>query len=453
MDLTKGNVLKKLVLFSIPLLLTLFLSQIFILSDSLVISNTLGEDSLSYISPSQQATGIFQTIYFGLTVAGSIIMSNIFGSGNYKVLKKASFTMLTSSILICLVAAILALTLVYPTFKVIQVPDNIFTKSMNVYYIYVWTILTSIISGMASTIIQAMGDSLRPFIISLVSGILNIILDLLFILVFKMDIYGAALATVLCQLLSGIFSVILMIKMLNKIDDSKYEFDKSYLKEMLKLGIPSILQQAVMSIGSLAIVSLIYSHGDKVISANVIFDQLNSLLFIPAVGVTNAYATFAAQNFGAKNEDRIKKGFYVMHLIGLVVNTIVLIIGITLTDNLISLFSSNIEENSYKYITYSIYFSIPYYYLIVFKYGFDSLFKAKKTIKLFIFSSIFNLGLRIILAYLFNYTIGLYYINLSLPISMFVSGIVNILFWKFSKSYKKASESIYSNEIVQEDNI
>lgn len=198
------------------------------------------------------------------------------------------------SILISVIIVIIAISLVYPLFLLINVPKSIFDESLKIFFIYVFTLITNIIGGVFVSILQALGDSKRPFILSLISGLLNMLLDLLFISVFNMGIAGAALATVLCQALFGIVAFLLTKKHLNIETKERFIYDKKYVKELMKIGIPSVIQQAVMSVGSLAILALINSYGSEIISANTVAEQINGLLFIPAVAITNAYATFVS---------------------------------------------------------------------------------------------------------------------------------------------------------------
>lgn len=450
MDLTQGNVWKKMIRFTLPIILTMILQQAYVMADSLVVSNCIGETALAIISPSSQTLAVFQCVSLGIQVAVGIIIANLAGAKDFKGVKNASSTFLWISVITGVLLTGLSMVLGYPIFLFLNVPEEIFQEAYSLYFIYAVSLFTGILGSVLTTILMSLGDSKRPFIISSFGGILNVGLDLLFIQVFKWGIASCAYATLSSQALVALLAYILVKVQLKRLEDSKASFSWAYGKEMIRLGVPSIIQQAVMSLGSLAIVSLIYSFGTEIIAGNVAAEEINSLLFIPGVAVTNAYATFASQNYGARNQKRIEEGFKVMQVLGLIVNTVVALISIFSTRYFVYLFTGSFDSDSSIYAFYYLMFCIPYYYFIVFKYGFDSLFKAKKQIQLFIYSSFINLALRIALAYLFAYTLGVNFINLSMPISTLLSGFANLLFWKYSKRYRQATEAIKEPVKVEE---
>lgn len=306
-DMSEGNVLKKLIMFALPFLISNIVQSLYNVADMLIVGNFCGPNSMSGVNIGGQVTFIITNIVVGLCVGATVLIGQYVGSKNEDGLKRVIATIITLLIAIAAVLTILMLALKGPILSLIQTPPESYAESER----YLTVTLTGIIFifgyNALSAILRGMGDSKRPLMFVLAACITNVILDLLFVAVFHWAAFGAALATVISQALSMFLCVLYMIKNKFSFDfkPSSFKIDKEQLRLIFKIGIPTSIQNGVTSFSFLFITAIINTIGGVSASAAVgAVGKFNSFVFMPTIAISSSISTLSAQNIGAGKLDR-----------------------------------------------------------------------------------------------------------------------------------------------------
>ena len=313
-DLTKGPVVKSMLLFAIPMILGDLLQQCYNIADTLIVGQFLGKTALAAVGSSFTLMTFITSIILGLCMGSGALFSIRFGQRDKQGLKQdlcASFFFIAFiSILLNIIAYICldALKLF------LRVPHEVW-GDMKCYLLYIFMgIIAIFLYNFFSAYLRSIGNSVTPLIFLAISSILNIILDLYFVLVLKMGVGGAALATVLSQYVSGIGIVLYTLL---KYKEVLVIFKISYLKrerikQIISFSLLTCIQQSVMNLGILMVQGLVNSFGTVVMAAFAAAVKIDAFTYMPVQDFGNAFSTFIAQNYGAKEKERIQKGLKVM---------------------------------------------------------------------------------------------------------------------------------------------
>jgi putative MATE family efflux protein len=306
-DLTRGNVLTRLVLFSLPFLASNFVQSLYNVADMLIVGNFCGSESMSGVTIGGQVTFILTNIIMGLCMGGTVLIGQYLGAGNQRALKKAITSLITLLTFSSLAITVIMLFLRKPVLYLIRTPVESFSESDS--YLTVTLLGIIFISGYnaLSAILRGMGNSRQPLYFVLAACITNILLDLLFVAVFRWDAFGAALATVISQAIS-VFLCIAYMKKNNFQFDFKLRSFRIYgeqLKLIFKIGLPTCVQNSVTSISFAFIQTIVNIVGGVSASAGVgAVGKFNSFAFMPIMAMSASVSAMAAQNFGAGKVDR-----------------------------------------------------------------------------------------------------------------------------------------------------
>jgi putative MATE family efflux protein len=306
-DLTKGNVLGRLVLFSIPFLASNLVQSLYNVADMLIVGNFCGSESMSGVAIGGQITFILTNTIIGLCMGGTVLIGQYLGAGNQAGLKKAITTLITLLTVLSLVITVIMIFFRKPVLYLIRTPIESFAESDR--YLTVTLIGLIFIFGYnaLSAILRGMGNSKQPLYFVLAACITNIFLDLLFVAVFHWDAFGAALATVVSQALS-VFLCIGYMKKNNFQFDFKLRSFKMHgeqLKLIFRIGLPTCVQNSITSISFAFIQTIVNIVGGVSASAGVgAIAKFNSFAFMPTVAMSASVSAMTAQNFGANRVDR-----------------------------------------------------------------------------------------------------------------------------------------------------
>lgn len=310
-DLTVGKPETVLWKFCLPLFGSIVFQQLYNIADSLVAGKFIGEKALAAVGNSYEITLIFIAFAFGCNISCSVLVSQFFGAKKYKDMKAAVYTTMVSSAVLCAVLMLFGIVGCRELLILIHTPDEIFRDSKLYLDIYLWGLPFLFFYNIATGIFSALGDSKTPFIFLAVSSTSNILVDIWFVSGFHMGVAGVAWATFLCQGISCILSVIVVIKRLAGIQIEEkvplYSFD--IFKKLVVIAIPSILQQSFISVGNIVIQSVINGFGPGVIAGYSAAIKLNNLVITSFTTLANGVSNYTAQNIGAGILPRVKDGF------------------------------------------------------------------------------------------------------------------------------------------------
>lgn len=316
-DMTVGSPLKLIIQFSIPMLIGNLFQQFYNMVDSIVVGKFVGKDALAAVGSTASLVFLISGLTFGLSGGISIVIAQYFGAKDYDKVRK-SFA--TATYLVITLALIMSLVGIFSSrflLELINTPESIINQSdLYMKIVFAGTIGVAVFFGM-SGVLRALGDSSTPLKFLILSSIINVVLDLLFVIAFRWDVAGVAIATVIAQIISGICCTVYALKKVKILRMPLKEFvpDLDILKKCLKLGIPVALQNILVSISLVAIQGVVNRFDEVVIAAQTVVARIEQLVLQPFMSVGTALASYAGQNMGAGKSDRAKKGYYSATLI------------------------------------------------------------------------------------------------------------------------------------------
>ncbi len=311
-DMTKGNVLKLIVAFAIPIMISGVLQTLYNAADMIVVGRFAGPKSLAAVGSTGSAINLLIGIFVGLSSATNVIVARKFGAGNRTGVSKAVHT----AVAVCLAGGVFLVIAGFFLSKQILIwmssPEDVINLSALYMKIYFMGVPAMLIYNFGSAILRAVGDSKRPTYYLMLSGIVNVLLNLLFVIVFHMDVSGVALATVISQVISAILVVRCLIKTEDcyKLILKKIKIYSEELKEIIVLGIPAGIQGALFSISNIIIQSSINACGSEVMAGNSAASSVEGIVYIAMNSFFHATLTFIGQNYGAHNFKRMRKGYW-----------------------------------------------------------------------------------------------------------------------------------------------
>ncbi len=436
-DLTKGSVLRSMLLFSLPLILGNLLQQCYNLADAWIVGKYLGTNALAAVGSSFTLMTFLTSILLGLCMGSGAFFSIRFGRKDENGLKEgmcASFVMIAALSFLLNIAAFLLIDKI----KIfLQVPDEVWSEMRSYLFIIFFGITATFFYNYFASLLRAVGNSLVPLIFLAFSAILNIVLDLFFILKLDRGVAGAAEATVISQYISGIgLAVFTWIRFQNlRIHRSHLRIRLRHIREIAEFSLLTCVQQSVMNLGILMVQGLVNSFGATVMTAFAAAVKIDAFAYMPVQDFGNAFSTFIAQNYGAGKTDRIRKGFRGAVLVALIFSISVSALVFLFARPLMCLFVDRTEIAiltegvRYLRIEGACYLGIGLLFLL---YG---LYRALAKPGMSVFLTVISLGTRVLLAYLLSAipTIGVVGIWWAIPIGWVLADIAGFLFYHLKK--------------------
>lgn len=372
-DMTKGNPLKIFIFFSIPLLIGNVFQQLYSMVDTIIVGRFVGVDALAAVGTTGSMFFLVNGMIQGLTSGFGVLVSQKFGAKDEIGLKKAVSSNVILTLFFTFIITLLALILKKPLLVMMNTPDNIFNDA-NIYITIIFAgLITQALYNMSAGILRALGDSKTPLYFLIVSSILNVVLDLVFIINFKMGVAGAAYATNIAQGFSAILCLIYSYNKFKVLRLKKEDFkvDSNYYINHLKIGIPMGLQFSVTAVGIIIVQSAINVFGSSVIASYTAASKVLQLVMQPSISFGVTIATYAGQNLGAGRFDRIKNGMKVMNKISVITSLIAGFALVFLGKYFVTLFIENPTTEILSYaqqvFNYSAVFFIPLGFIFIYR--------------------------------------------------------------------------------------
>lgn len=444
-DLTVGNPQTVLFKFCMPLFGSIIFQQLYNIADSLVAGKFIGENALAAVGNSYEITLIFIAFAFGCNMGCSVIVSKLFGAKDFKGMKTAVYTACIFSAIVCAVLMLIGVGGSGALLHLIRTPDEVFADSKLYLDIYAWGLPFVFFYNIATGIFSALGDSKTPFYFLAVSSLSNIAVDIWFVTAFQMGVAGVAWATFLCQGISCILAMAVVFRRLAKIEGKEKApiFDAQILKQIIIIAVPSTLQQSFISLGNIAIQSIINGFGAPVMAGYSAAVKLNNLVITSFTTLGNGISNYTAQNLGAKKLDRVRQGFGV---------GVKLVWALSLPLFLLYFFGGNIVLKLFldaptqtALHTGIMYLRIlaPFYFVVSAKLVADGILRGAGLMKNFMIATFTDLILRVVLAFVFSKTaLGATGIWCAWPIGWCVATVLSIRFYLHGPWKKAESEKI-----------
>lgn len=430
-DLTQGSPYKALWMFTIPMFVSVIFQQLYNIADSVVAGKFAGEDALAAVGASYPITMIFMAVAVGSNIGCAVVISQLFGAKKYGELKTAVYTTLISSSVISVILMALGFIFCRPMLLGLQTPENVFEDGALYLNIYIGGFLFLFLYNVSTGIFTSLGDSRTPLYFLIGSSLGNIVLDLVFVIVFHWGVAGVAWATFLAQGVACVLALAALKKRLSVIpaDGEEKKFSWGMLKRISLVAVPSILQQSFISVGNLFIQSLVNSFGSSVIAGYSAAVKLNTFTITSLTTLGNGLSSFTAQNIGAGKPERVKKGFHAGLGMGILAASAFLILYWFFAELVISVFMEEPGGEAMKTGVEFLKIVSPFYPIIMGKLIADGVIRGAGCMKQFMIATFTDLILRVILSYILAAPMGAAGIWLSWPIGWTIAAGISIGFY------------------------
>ena len=432
-DLTVGKPETVLWKFCLPLFGSIIFQQLYNIADSLVAGKFIGENALAAVGNSYEITLIFIAFAFGCNIGCSVIVSQLFGAKEFNKMKTAVYTTMIASAVLCLALMIFGLVMCEPLLDLINTPQELLADSMTYLDIYVWGLPFVFFYNIATGIFSALGDSKTPFIFLAISSTSNIAVDILFVTAFQMGVAGVAWATFLCQGVSCVLAIVVVLRRLAKIKtEGKTDiFSFDLFKKITNVAVPSILQQSFISVGNIVIQGVINGFGASVMAGYSASVKLNSLVVTSFTTLGNGISNYTAQNIGAEKYSRVHEGFKAGLKLVWMLSLPLFLVYFFAGENLLYFFMDNPTPVALQTGIAFLRILSPFYFVVSAKLVADGILRGAGLMKMFMVATFTDLLQRVILAVVLSKTaLGATGIWCAWPIGWIVAAIISIQFYR-----------------------
>ncbi|WP_252238085.1 MATE family efflux transporter [Clostridium sp. VAP51] len=439
-DMTKWNPGKIVFLFAIPMVMGNIFQQFYNIIDSVVVGNFIGANALAAVGASYPITFLFIAIATGASIGCSVVISQMFGAKQIGNMKTAIYTSIISIVIFSTLLMIIGIISSNLVLRILKTPLDILKDADSYMKVYMMGVVFLFVYNINTGAFNALGNSKTPLYFLIFSSILNVGLDLLFVIKFNIGVVGAAYATLISQGVAAVLSLIYLLIKVKRIDvHEEYKiFDINILKKTCKIAIPSIIQQAIVSIGNLFVQALVNTYGVVTIAAYTSATRIDSIIIMPMVNISSAVSTFTAQNIGADLIERVKDGYKAaLKMIGVFCFIIAILLHVY-AKNIIGIFvDSNINQEAISIgVEYITVVSI-FYVLMGLMVTTNGVLRGAGDIKVFMISTLCNLSLRVIAAYTLSNLIGEKAIWWAIPLGWILASTISVSRYK-SERWKNA---------------
>ncbi len=374
--MTEGVIWKEILLFSIPLLLGNLFQQLYNAVDSVVVGNYIGAQALAAVGSSAPVINLLVSFFMGLAVGAGVIISRYFGARKKEELHIAVHTSLALTFAAGLVMTLIGVLISPYVLQWVGTPSDVMESSVLYLRIYFLGILSVMVYNMGSGILRAVGDSRNPLYFLIVSSVTNIILDMLFVIVFHMGIAGVGWATLIAQTISAVLTMLLLMRTKEEyqVKLKHIRFHKHMLYEIVRLGLPSGLQNAIVSFSNVIVQSNINAFGSLAMAGCGSYTKIDGFAILPVMSYSMALTTFTGQNMGAKKYDRVKQGAKTGILMSVITIVCISALLLMLGPNVLAIFSS--DPTVIKYGLYMMHVLAPGYIFLAISHAFNGIIRG-----------------------------------------------------------------------------
>ncbi len=432
-NLTTGNPQKVLWAFCLPMFGSILFQQLYNIADSFVAGRFIGENALAAVGNSYNITLIFIAFAFGCNMGCSVIVSQLFGAGDYARMKTSVYTTLIASAILCAVLMLVGFLSCGTLLRLMKTQAEIMQDSMLYLNIYILGLPFLFFYNIATGIFSALGDSKTPFFFLAFSSTANILVDILFVKTFGMGISGVAWATFLCQGVSCVCSILLILKRLSKmkVNAKIPAFSWDLFRKISTIAIPSILQQSFISVGNMMVQGCINSFGVSVAAGYSAAVKLNNLVITSFTTLGNGVSNFSAQNIGAGAYIRVKEGFRAGLKLVWTLCVPICLLYLFLGKYLLLFFMDQSSVTALHTGQQFLWILSPFYFIVSAKLVSDGVLRGAGAMAQFMTATFTDLILRVILAFLFSGILGSAVgIWLSWPVGWCIGTAVSLLFYR-----------------------
>lgn len=362
--MTEGTIWKQILRFSIPLILGNLFQQLYNTVDSIIVGNYIGSEALAAVGSSGSLINLLLAFCIGASAGAGVIISQYYGASDANGMKKAVHTTLAISVVSGAAMTVIGIAVTPVVLRWMGTPQEVFPQSVLYMRIYFGGILFSVIYNFAAGILNAVGNSKKALQYLVIAAGSNVVLDWVFVVIFHMGVEGVALATDISQFLSFIFIIWFMMRSedMFKVYLKDVRMDWHMAGKIIKVGIPTGVQNMVISLSNVVIQSSVNSFGPTLMAAFAAYVKIDGFNIMPVMSFSMAATTFTGQNVGAKQYHRVKQGMWVSMAMGVVYTFITMVLLLKFGSQIVGVFVNDAEVISLG--VYILRFFCPFYFIL-----------------------------------------------------------------------------------------
>ena len=342
-DMTEGSIIKQMILFALPLMAGNIFQMLYNTVDSVVVGQYVGKEALAAVNSTTMIINMLVFFFNGFSVGAGVLIARHFGARDYDRLHNAIETTMAMTFLFCLIFTIVGSLAVKPMLTVMSTPEDVLEDATTYLTIYFLGISGLLVYNMGSGILRSVGDTTRPLLFLILTSLLNIALDLLFVLGFRMGIAGVAWATILAQFISAVMTTLLLTrsKDIYQFTWKDMRIDGGVLREIFKVGLPAGIQSVITAFSNVFVQSYINFFGSSCMAGWGCYNKLDQFIMLPMSSMAMAATTFVSQNIGAKKMDRANKGTVTAILMSVGVTALIALVLVIWAEPSVRLFTQD----------------------------------------------------------------------------------------------------------------
>ena len=362
--MTQGNIWKLLITFSIPLIIGNLLQQMYNTADSIIVGNFVGSNGLAAVGSGTALINLIIAFAQGAAVGAGVVVSQYIGADRKDKIKISVHTSICISIILGLILSLLGIFASPSLLIMMKTPKVVLKSSILYLQIYCGGLIFNVIYNMATGILNAAGNSKKPLVYLAIASFTNIILDLLFIKIFKLGVMGAAIATDISQAISCILAIgyLLKVKSDYKLYIKDLKINKETAVKIIKIGLPTAIQNMVISFSNVLVQSSVNAYGATAMAGYAAYLKIDGFNILPVLSISMAVTTFTGQNVGANRLDRVKKGMYSSLIMVLVYTIFIGAVLLIFSHQVLGLFTHSAQVIMYGQLAMK--YFCPYYFLL-----------------------------------------------------------------------------------------
>ena len=362
--MTQGNIWKLLITFSIPLIIGNLLQQMYNTADSIIVGNFVGSNGLAAVGSGTALINLIIAFAQGASVGAGVVVSQYIGADKKDKIKISVHTSICISIILGLILSLLGIFASPSLLIMMKTPKVVLKSSILYLQIYCGGLIFNVIYNMATGILNAAGNSKKPLVYLAIASFTNIILDLLFIKIFKLGVLGAAIATDISQAISCILAIgyLLKVKSDYKLYIKDLKINKETAVKIIKIGLPTAIQNMVISFSNVLVQSSVNAYGATAMAGYAAYLKIDGFNILPVLSISMAVTTFTGQNVGANRLDRVKKGMYSSLIMVLVYTVFIGAVLLIFSHQVLGLFTHSAQVIMYGQLAMK--YFCPYYFLL-----------------------------------------------------------------------------------------
>ncbi|HIV38027.1 MAG TPA: MATE family efflux transporter [Candidatus Blautia stercorigallinarum] len=431
--LIREKPLKALLLFAFPMIIGNLFQQFYTMVDSVVVGRFVSENALAAVGASYSLTNVFISIAIGGGVGASVLVSRYFGARDYRRMKTSVSTALISFLVVSLALGGLGLLLGDQIMEVLNTPENIMEDAVTYLNIYFMGLPFLFMYNVLSAMFNALGKSRIPLYLLIFSSVFNVVLDLIMVCSFHMGVSGVAWATLIAQGISAVMAFLIFIREMRSYQSGEEIrwFDRREFGSMCRIALPSILQQSTVSIGMMLVQSVVNSFGAQMLAGYSAGMRIESICIVPMAAMGNVMSSFTAQNLGAKQQERVVKGYRTAYGIVFGFGILICLILEIFYRPLTLMFLG--EEGT----TLALNTGMSYMRFIGFFFSFiglkmitDGLLRGAGDMKMFTVANLVNLGIRVVVAVTMAPRFGIAFVWYAVPMGWLANYLISFARYK-----------------------